>query len=191
MAVQALGYLGISTQNIVEWSDFAARRLGLQLVDRGVSRRAFRMDDRRQRVIVDKERPDAERFFGWEVADAASFDAFAGKLEAAGVAVQREPAALVDQRFVRDLISFRDPAGNRLGVFHGPRLADTPFTPARFLAFRRSARRCAVNIGFVVSLVLVILAVLGVFIEIPLVSTYAFWFAVGAYILLAGSYRRL
>jgi hypothetical protein len=45
--------------------------------------------------------------------------------------------------------------------------------------------------GFVVSLVLVILAVLGVFIEIPIVSNYAFWFAVGAYILLAGSYRRL
>jgi len=137
MAVQALGYLGISTQNIDEWSDFAARQLGLQLVDRGVSCRAFRMDDRRQRVIVD----NAERFFGREVADAASFDALAGKLEAAGVAVQREPAALVDQRFVRDLISFRDLAGNRLEVFHRPRLADTPFTPARFLAPRRSARR--------------------------------------------------
>ena len=137
MAVQALGYLGISTQNIDEWSDFAARQLGLQLVDRGVSCRAFRMDDRRQRVIVD----NAERFFGREVADAANFDALAGKLEAAGVAVQREPAALVDQRFVRDLISFRDPAGNRLEVFHRPRLADTPFTPARFLAPRRSARR--------------------------------------------------
>ncbi len=119
MAVQALGYLGIGTQNIDEWSDFAARRLGLQLVDRGVSRRAFRMDDRRQRVIVDKERPDAERFFGREVADAASFDALAGKLEAAGVAVQREPAALVDQRFVRDLISFRDPAGNCSRSFTG------------------------------------------------------------------------
>jgi len=48
-----------------------------------------------------------------------------------------------------------------------------------------------VNMGFVVSLVVVILAVLGVFIEIPIVSNYAFWFAVGAYILLAGSYRRL
>ena len=115
MAVQALGYLGISTQNIVEWSDFAARRLGLQLVDRGVSCRAFRMDDRRQRVIVD----NAERFFGREVADAASFDALAGKLEAAGVAVQREPAALVDQRFVRDLISFRDPARNCSRSFTG------------------------------------------------------------------------
>jgi hypothetical protein len=39
----------------------------------------------------------------------------------------------------------------------------------------------------VASLVLVILAVVGVFIEIPLVSNYAFWFAVGAYILLAGT----
>ena len=115
MAVQALGYLDIGTQNIDEWSDFAARQLGLQLVDSGVSCRAFRMDDRRQRVIVD----NAERFFGREVADAASFDALAGKLEAAGVAVQREPAALVDQRFVRDLISFRDPAGNCSRSFTG------------------------------------------------------------------------
>ena len=138
MAVQALGYLGISTQNIDEWSDFATRQLGLQLVDRRVSCRAFRIDDRCQRVIVDNERPDAERFFWCEVADAASFDALAGKREAAG---KREPATLVDQPFVRDLISFRDPAGNRLEVFRGPRPADTPFTPARFLAFRRSARR--------------------------------------------------
>jgi hypothetical protein len=44
-----------------------------------------------------------------------------------------------------------------------------------------------VNFGFVLSLVLVILAVVGVFIEIPLVSNYAFWFAIGAYVMLAGS----
>jgi hypothetical protein len=44
-----------------------------------------------------------------------------------------------------------------------------------------------VNFGFVLSFVLVILAVVGVFIEIPLVSNYAFWFAIGAYILLAGT----
>lgn len=46
------------------------------------------------------------------------------------------------------------------------------------------------NFGFVLSLVLVILAVVGVFIQIPIVSDFAFWVAVGAYILLAGSYRR-
>jgi Sec-independent protein secretion pathway component TatC len=48
-----------------------------------------------------------------------------------------------------------------------------------------------VNIAVIVSLVLAILAVLGVFIEIPIVSDFAFWVAVGAYIMLAGSYRRL
>jgi hypothetical protein len=44
-----------------------------------------------------------------------------------------------------------------------------------------------VHFGFVASLIMVIFAVLSVFIQIPLVSDYAFWFAIGAYILLAGS----
>jgi 2,3-dihydroxybiphenyl 1,2-dioxygenase len=140
MAVQALGYLGIITQDVDQWSDFATHQLGLQLVDRTASCRAFRMDDRRQRLIVDRERPDAERFFGWEVADAASLAALATELEAAGVTVRREPASLADQRFVRELISFRDPAGNRLEAFHGPSLADAPFKPGRSISgFRTGA----------------------------------------------------
>ena len=43
------------------------------------------------------------------------------------------------------------------------------------------------NFGFVLSLVLVILAVVGVFIEIQIVTNYAVWFAVAAYVILAGS----
>ena len=43
------------------------------------------------------------------------------------------------------------------------------------------------NFGFVASLIVMIFAVLSVFIEIPIVSNYAFWFAVGAYIMLAGT----
>lgn len=43
------------------------------------------------------------------------------------------------------------------------------------------------NFGFVLSLLTIILAVLSVFIEIPIVSNYAFWFAVGAYVVLAGT----
>jgi hypothetical protein len=39
----------------------------------------------------------------------------------------------------------------------------------------------------VASLVLIIAAVVGVFIEIPIVSNYAFWLAVAAYIMLAGT----
>jgi len=44
-----------------------------------------------------------------------------------------------------------------------------------------------VNFGVIVSLLVVILAVLSVFIEIPIVSNYVFCFAIGAYIILAGS----
>ena len=70
----------------------------------------------------------------------------------------------------------------------GSRTLPVATDTAWFCAFRRSARRiCAVNFGFVLSLVLVILAVVGVFIEIPVVSNYAFWFAIGAYIMLAGT----
>jgi hypothetical protein len=46
---------------------------------------------------------------------------------------------------------------------------------------------CAVNIWVIVSIAVVILAVISVFIEVPIVSYYAFWFVIAAYLLLAGS----
>ncbi len=49
----------------------------------------------------------------------------------AGVAVRREGRALADQRYVSELISLADPAGNRLEAFHGGHVADTPFVPTR------------------------------------------------------------
>jgi hypothetical protein len=39
---------------------------------------------------------------------------------------------------------------------------------------------------FTVSLITAMLALVGVFIEIPFVSNYAFWVLFGAYVLLAG-----
>ena len=41
------------------------------------------------------------------------------------------------------------------------------------------------NLTFVLSLLLAGLAVVGVFIEIPIVSNYAFWFAIAAWVMLA------
>ena len=75
MAVQALGYVGIGASNLDDWSAFATGQLGMQQVDRSASCRAFRMDDRKQRLIVDRELTDGDRYFGWEVADAGALDA--------------------------------------------------------------------------------------------------------------------
>ena len=46
------------------------------------------------------------------------------------------------------------------------------------------------NYGFAFSLVLVGFAVVGVFIEIPFVSQYAFWVAIAAYVILAANIKR-
>ena len=43
------------------------------------------------------------------------------------------------------------------------------------------------NIWVIISIAVVILAVVSVFIEVPIVSYYAFWFVIAAYLLLAGS----
>ena len=88
MEVQALGYVGIGTDALDDWSAFATGLLGMQQTDIGNTARAFRMDDRKQRLILDRgPARTARAYFGWEVADAAALDALAARLEAAGVAV--------------------------------------------------------------------------------------------------------
>jgi len=134
MSVQAFGYLGIGADKLDDWTQFATSTVGMQAVDRGAAGRAFRMDDRRQRLFVDPALAQGERVFGWEVADAAALDELAGRLDRAGIAVRHEPAARADQRFVSGLIAFADPAGNRLEAFHGPMLADEPFSPGRSIS---------------------------------------------------------
>ena len=103
----------------------------MQQVDRGGAVRAFRMDDRKQRLVVTGDEGEGLGFLGWEAADAAALDALAARLDAHGVKVSRAPRSLADERHVADLILFEDPAGNRLEAFHGPALASDPFRPGR------------------------------------------------------------
>jgi 2,3-dihydroxybiphenyl 1,2-dioxygenase len=134
MTVQALGYLGIRAKDLNDWSSYGGNLLGLQRIDRSRSSIAFRMDDRKQRLVVDADGGEGIGFFGWEAADAAAVDATAARLESAGFAVERGSRALADERRVRDLIVFRDPAGNRLEVFHGAETASDPFAPGRSIS---------------------------------------------------------
>src|SRR5271157_115590 len=124
MEVQALGYVGIGASDLTDWTDFATDWLGMQMTERGNTVRAFRMDDRTQRLVVDRSLADGERYFGFEVADAAALQSLASRLDAAGVAVRHEPKSLTDQRFVKGLISFDDPGGNHLEAFHDAAIAD-------------------------------------------------------------------
>ncbi len=131
MGIIALGYLGVRSDKLDDWGEFASGLLGMQQVDRAGKIRAFRMDDRKQRLVVSDEPGDTLAFLGWEVAEKEDLDAFAALLESRGTAVERGTRALADKRFVTDLIVFRDPGGNRIELFWGPMIADDPFVPGR------------------------------------------------------------
>ena len=132
--LQALGYAGFGSDRLDDWRQFGASLVGLQAVERGRSLLAFRMDDRKQRIVIDRSLGDGTRFFGWEVANDAALDKLAATLQAAHIDVTREPQTLADARRVHALISFLDPAGNRLEAFHGAEIDDTPFKPGRTIS---------------------------------------------------------
>jgi len=134
MAVRALGYAGFGSADLDDWRQFGTGLVGLQAVEHSPSLLAFRMDDRKQRIVIDRSLPEGSRFFGWEVTDAAALDTLAARLEAAGIAVTPEPRTLADARRVHALVSFRDPAGNRLEAFHGAEIAEQPFSPGRSIS---------------------------------------------------------
>jgi len=137
MALESLGYFGVRTRNLDDWALFGQRLLGLELVDRSRRTMTFRMDDRRQRIVVHEDAANSgERaaFMGWEVGDAAALDQVAARLEAANVAVERAARAVAEERKVREVISFADPAGNRLEVFHGAEVAADAFHPGRAIS---------------------------------------------------------
>ncbi len=143
----ALGYLAVSAKSLADWQHYATSQLGLQRIDRSARSLAFRMDDRKQRIVVEEDGASTISAYGWEFADAAALDAFAARLDSKGVKLTRGSAALAGERHVADLIIFSDPAGNRLEAFHGPQIASEPFKPGRNIAGFRTG---ALGLGHVV-----------------------------------------
>src|SRR3977135_3277100 len=112
MGIEALGYIGVRTKDLGDWASYGSNFLGLQRIDKSRSTLAFRMDDRKQRLVVDADGGQGIGFFGWEVADAAALDAMAARIEASGVKVARGARALADERHGKQLIWPNDTGRN-------------------------------------------------------------------------------
>ena len=59
MSLQTLGYIGLRTKNLEDWTAYASRFLGMQLVDKSRGTASFRMDDKKQRLVVHEDAGDA------------------------------------------------------------------------------------------------------------------------------------
>ncbi len=131
MPICALGYLGVRSDRIDDWSQFASGLLGMQQVDRGGQCLSFRMDDRKQRFVVSNETGETLAFMGWEVEHRDDLENYAARLDAANIAVNWGSAELADRRFVEKLLICHDPDGNCVELFYNPMIASDPFKPGR------------------------------------------------------------
>ena len=129
--ITSLGYLLVESDELDAWKRFAGPGLGMQVVDKSSRSLAFRMDDRSQRIVITDSPQKSPYTIGWQANSASAMEDIASRLEEAGVEVKQGQSALAEERMVKKLIIFQDPAGNCIEVFCDPLVLDTPFVPDR------------------------------------------------------------
>tara|TARA_A100000164_G_C21824727_1_gene732246 strand:- start:144 stop:1136 length:993 start_codon:yes stop_codon:yes gene_type:complete len=130
MTILGLGYITVKSDKLDDWTNYSSSYLGMQVVDKTKSTAILRMDDRKQRFVITNE-TKAENIFGWEVNNKKGLDEIANRLDNVDIKVKIEPKSIADQRYVKELISFSDPLGNRLEVFYGAETTTEKFIPGR------------------------------------------------------------
>ncbi|MEZ5570905.1 MAG: VOC family protein [Halioglobus sp.] len=146
MNVRSLGYVLIESTDPQQWLEFGTEVLGLMVApgmpDDGTV--YLKMDERPFRLAVVKGETDRLQLCGLELLDEANFLSACDELSAAGVAVVKGTASEIAQRRVRDLIRFKDPAGNTLELYHGADLDYMKFiSPLGIAAFETGFNGCA------------------------------------------------
>jgi 3,4-dihydroxy-9,10-secoandrosta-1,3,5(10)-triene-9,17-dione 4,5-dioxygenase len=136
-AIKSLGYITVAASDIERWRQFAFSVLGFaEGSGSDPSALYLRMDERAARIIIVPGDVDRVLTVGWEVRDRAGLEQVKSALDAAGVAFKELSMAEADERRVEEVITFEDPAGTTLEVFHGAVLDHSPVvTPfgARFV----------------------------------------------------------
>jgi 3,4-dihydroxy-9,10-secoandrosta-1,3,5(10)-triene-9,17-dione 4,5-dioxygenase len=135
--LKSLGYITISTNDVDRWRRFAFGVLGFA-EGKGPDENALylRMDERAARLIVVPGDTDRVLTIGWEVRDHPGLQRIKAALDGAGVPFKQLSVEEAEARRVEEVITFDDPAGTTVEVFHGAVLDHSPVvTPfgARFV----------------------------------------------------------
>ena len=125
--LKSLGYITVSTADIDRWRHFAFVVLGFA-EGNGPDPSALylRMDERAARIIVVPGETDRVVTIGWEVRDHAALQRVTAALDRAAVAFKRLSVDEAGERRVEEVITFEDPSGTTLEVFHGAVLDHSP-----------------------------------------------------------------
>ncbi|PXY28096.1 iron-dependent extradiol dioxygenase HsaC [Prauserella muralis] len=120
MGIRSLGYLRIEATDMAAWREFGLKVLGM-VEGKGADPDALylRMDDFPARLVIVPGESDRLAQAGWESANAAELDEVRESLAAHGVPFKEGTAEQCADRGVHELVTFEDPSGNTLEVFHG------------------------------------------------------------------------
>ncbi|GHF64474.1 3,4-dihydroxy-9,10-secoandrosta-1,3,5(10)-triene-9,17-dione 4,5-dioxygenase [Amycolatopsis bartoniae] len=120
MGIRSLGYLRIEATDMDKWREYGLKVLGM-VEGRGSNPEALylRMDDFPARLVIVPGETDRLAQAGWEVANAAELDEVRASLETHGIPYKEGSAEQLADRRVVEMITFEDPSGNTLEVFHG------------------------------------------------------------------------
>ena len=125
--IRALGYVTVQTDDIERWRTFAFDVLGFaQGSGPDPDALYLRVDERAARIVVVPGESDEVVTVGWEVRDHAALVRVKEAVERAGIAVKPLSLEEADARRVEEVITFQDPAGTTLEVFHGAVLDHSP-----------------------------------------------------------------
>jgi 2,3-dihydroxybiphenyl 1,2-dioxygenase len=131
--VDALGYLGLTAEDLDQWDDFATTVLGMQ-TERSDGRLLVRMDERAYRISVspggsaeDTGMAGGLAHLGFEVCGPQELDELEAVLQRRQIATERGSDADCARRKVRQLVRCCDPAGHPLEIYWGHELATHPF----------------------------------------------------------------
>jgi len=123
MAIQSLGYLGVSSALTADWRRFGSDVMGLEDVSNalgaGDGELFFKMDEQAFRLFVEPGQDERLSVCGWETNSEAGLMAVADSLKSAGVDFSWGDQDLIARRRVQNLLKFTDPAGNQHEAYWG------------------------------------------------------------------------
>ncbi|QLY30167.1 VOC family protein [Nocardia huaxiensis] len=126
-AFASLGYVRARIADVDAWRTFAFDTIGFA-EGSGPNEDSIylRVDEHTYRLELVPGERDEVIAVGWQVADRRSLELVRETLEKAGIGVTALSPADTANRHVEEAISFVDPSGFTIEVFHGPLLDHTP-----------------------------------------------------------------
>lgn len=120
--ISALAYMVINASDLDGWASFATGILGLQVGSRDDDLIALRMDERKQRILIERGIDDDLSALGWEFDTLPELNAYVARLRECGVEVT-EVTDTVRGRGMEKVYSCPDSIGFRHEFCYGPELA--------------------------------------------------------------------